>query len=87
MPCATVRSGSLSALLVVVIVAVAAWLMLAGKHSAAEALRLAAFNVVSVVTTTGYATADYTLWGNLHGRACSSVSCSWEGALGPPRAG
>jgi trk system potassium uptake protein TrkH len=31
----------------------------------AEALRLAAFNVVSVVTTTGYATADYTLWGNL----------------------
>ena len=26
---------------------------------------LAAFNVVSVVTTTGYATADYTLWGNL----------------------
>ena len=52
-------------LLAAVIVAVAAWLTLAGKHSAAEALRLAAFNVVSVVTTTGYATADYTLWGNL----------------------
>jgi trk system potassium uptake protein len=52
-------------LLAVVIVIVAAWLTLAGKHSAADALRLAAFNVVSVVTTTGYATADYTLWGNL----------------------
>ncbi|GEO14383.1 TrkH family potassium uptake protein [Microvirga aerophila] len=52
-------------LLAVVIVVVAAWLTLAGKHSAADALRLAAFNVVSVVTTTGYATADYTLWGNL----------------------
>src|SRR3712207_3947776 len=52
-------------LLAAVIVAVAAWLTLAGRHSAADALRLAAFNVVSVVTTTGYATADYTLWGNL----------------------
>lgn len=52
-------------LLAAVIVAVAALLTLAGKHSAADALRLAAFNVVSVVTTTGYATADYTLWGNL----------------------
>jgi trk system potassium uptake protein TrkH len=52
-------------LLTVVIIAVAAWLTLAGRHSAADALRLAAFNVVSVVTTTGYATADYTLWGNI----------------------
>ncbi len=52
-------------LLAVVIIAVAAWLTIAGRHSAADALRLAAFNVVSVVTTTGYATADYTQWGNL----------------------
>lgn len=29
------------------------------------ALRLAAFNVVSVVTTTGYASTDYSLWGPL----------------------
>src|SRR5699024_6935691 len=28
------------------------------------AFRHAAFNVVSVVSTTGYATADYSLWGN-----------------------
>ena len=55
----------LVSLLAVVIVAVAAWLVLEGGHGAADALRLAAFNVVSVVTTTGYATADYMLWGNL----------------------
>ena len=29
-----------------------------------DALRLAAFNIVSVVTTTGYATADYGAWGS-----------------------
>jgi trk system potassium uptake protein TrkH len=52
-------------LLAIVIIAVAAWLTLAGRHSAADALRLASFNVVSLVTTTGFATADYTLWGNL----------------------
>jgi trk system potassium uptake protein TrkH len=55
----------LAVLLAVVIVAVAAWLILTQGHGVADALRLAAFNVVSVVTTTGYATADYTLWGNL----------------------
>src|SRR5690606_5585074 len=29
-----------------------------------EAFRVALFNVVSIVTTTGFATADYTLWGH-----------------------
>lgn len=55
----------LVSLLAVLIVIVAAWLTLSGGHDAADALRLAAFNVVSVVTTTGYASADYTLWGDL----------------------
>ncbi|MBL0404046.1 TrkH family potassium uptake protein [Microvirga aerilata] len=55
----------LAILLAALIVAVAAWLILAAGHGFADALRLAAFNVVSVVTTTGYATANYTLWGNL----------------------
>jgi trk system potassium uptake protein TrkH len=32
-------------------------------HSAAEALTTVAFNVVSIITTTGYASTDYTLWG------------------------
>lgn len=49
----------------VTVVAVAAWLILTGRHDVADALRYAAFNVVSVVTTTGYATADYMLWGNV----------------------
>lgn len=31
----------------------------------AEALRLAAFNSTSVITTTGYATTDYGLWGTM----------------------
>lgn len=51
-------------LLLAVTLGVTAWLVLTGRHGFEEALRLAAFNVVSVVTTTGYATADYGLWGN-----------------------
>ncbi|MGQ7793222.1 TrkH family potassium uptake protein [Faunimonas sp. B44] len=39
------------------------WLSLMRGIEFAEAFRLVAFNVVSVVTTTGYATVDYTLWG------------------------
>jgi trk system potassium uptake protein TrkH len=42
-----------------------AWLVLSDRYGFADALRLAAFNVVSVVTTTGYATTDYGLWGNV----------------------
>jgi trk system potassium uptake protein TrkH len=38
--------------------------VLSGRYGFEDALRLAAFNVVSVVTTTGYATSDYGLWGN-----------------------
>jgi trk system potassium uptake protein TrkH len=34
-----------------------------------EAVRLTTFNVVSVVTTTGYASADYGLWGPMAGGA------------------
>jgi len=39
------------------------WLMLTQPMAPEEAFRLAAFNIVSVVTTTGYASTDYTLWG------------------------
>ena len=48
---------------------VAVWLILALWLTATkgipfvESLRLAAFNVTSVVTTTGFATTDYTAWG------------------------
>src|SRR5687767_14946218 len=54
---------TLVGLVAVVTAVVAGGLVLTGQHGAADALRLSAFNVVSVVTTTGYATADYASWG------------------------
>jgi trk system potassium uptake protein TrkH len=50
--------------LLVVVAGLTAWLVLSGRYGFGDALRLACFNVVSVVTTTGYATTDYSLWGN-----------------------
>lgn len=41
------------------------WLLVKFGLSTGEALRLAAFNIVSVITGTGYATADYARWGTL----------------------
>lgn len=43
---------------------VTSWLVYNHVFSFWEALRYASFNVVSVVTTTGYASADYGHWGN-----------------------
>ncbi|MTJ05738.1 MAG: TrkH family potassium uptake protein [Sediminimonas qiaohouensis] len=45
------------------IACVSLWLALTTGTPPLDALRLAAFNVVSILTTTGYSTADYTLWG------------------------
>lgn len=50
--------------LALVILLLGSWLALSGQYAIEPAFRHAAFNVVSVVTTTGYATADYMLWGN-----------------------
>ncbi|HHI71917.1 MAG TPA: TrkH family potassium uptake protein [Rhodobacteraceae bacterium] len=41
------------------------WLSAFRGFDVLDALRLVAFNVVSAVTTTGYATTDYTTWGGL----------------------
>lgn len=50
--------------LLLVALALGLWLFVSDRAgSLEEGLRLAAFNVVSIVTTTGYATTDYTLWG------------------------
>jgi trk system potassium uptake protein len=49
--------------LAVVCFGFAVWLTLTGAFPFATALRLVAFNVVSIVTTTGFASADYTQWG------------------------
>lgn len=46
-----------------VILVTAVWLWIGHDVRLADALRLAAFNIVSVVTTTGYANDDYGLWG------------------------
>lgn len=49
--------------LAVVISAMTIWMVLANGFALWTALRLVAFNVISVVTTTGYATTDYLTWG------------------------
>lgn len=71
------------ALLVVVM---AAWLSLGQGHATEPAFRKALFNIVSIVTGTGYASADYMQWGpfamvlfffaGLIGGCAGSTSCS-----------
>ena len=43
------------------------WLLFNSDYSIFEALTLVAFNTTSVVSTTGYAFTDYTLWGGFAG--------------------
>ncbi len=56
-------TGFLTLVLVLVLV-LCAQLFFTHDFSAFEALTQAAFNITSVITTTGYASADYTLWGS-----------------------
>jgi trk system potassium uptake protein TrkH len=51
-------------ILAVIIVVVAGWLWLNNGEAPLQALRLAAFNVVSIMTGTGYVTAGFDTWGN-----------------------
>jgi len=44
--------------------ALSGWLVLVTGYSLFDALRYAPFNVVSIMTGTGYASTDYTLWGS-----------------------
>jgi trk system potassium uptake protein TrkH len=46
------------------VLAAAGWLWFENGHDPLQALRFAAFNVSSVITGTGYATSDYSLWGS-----------------------
>lgn len=62
----TLRSEQVAAYLkgvAAVTLLLAGWLAWADDVPVLDALRLVAFNVVSVITTTGYATADYLGWG------------------------
>lgn len=51
--------------LLVVVLSLTLWRWQSAPAPALEALRHVAFNVVSIVTTTGYATTDYNQWGEL----------------------
>lgn len=48
----------------VFILVVGSALLIKGSYGLEESFRNAAFQVVSLITTTGYGTADYTLWGS-----------------------
>jgi trk system potassium uptake protein TrkH len=47
-----------------IIIMVAGWLWIENNMDPLYALRLATFNIVSVITGTGYTTADFSLWGS-----------------------
>lgn len=53
--------------LVVYILATSCWLDHIGKYGFFEALRYSSFNIISIVTTTGYVSTDYMLWGPFAG--------------------
>ena len=55
--------GAMVQTLTIVILLLTVWVMARTGLPPLTALRQVSFNVVSVVTTTGYATTDYTLWG------------------------
>jgi trk system potassium uptake protein TrkH len=48
----------------IIVAVLGLWLVLSGQYELEPAFRHAAFNVVSVVSTTGYASTDYSQWGN-----------------------
>jgi trk system potassium uptake protein len=51
-------------IVVLSVLTASAWLWLDNGQPPLQALRYAAFNIVSVITGTGYVTADYFRWGN-----------------------
>jgi trk system potassium uptake protein TrkH len=72
--------------LLFVIVTLTVWLSISNSIPAFDALRMVAFNVVSVVSTTGYATTDYTLWGPF-AVACFFVLTAVGGSTGSTAGG
>ncbi|MCB2106802.1 MAG: TrkH family potassium uptake protein [Rhodobacteraceae bacterium] len=44
---------------------IAIWLYATGRYDAGAAITQALFNVISIITTTGFATTDYNLWGSM----------------------
>jgi trk system potassium uptake protein TrkH len=61
------REGQVYSMLVTyfsVVVLLIIWLTMTGQAGAIGAIRYAAFSVVSIATTTGYVSTDYTAWGS-----------------------
>jgi trk system potassium uptake protein TrkH len=54
----------LTAMVLVLIAIMGFWVWQNTGNNPADSLRMAAFHVVSIITTTGYASGDYTLWGS-----------------------
>lgn len=54
-----------SYIILVAIIIISTVLLLEGKYSLTETITLAAFQVVSIITTTGYATIDFDQWPSL----------------------
>jgi trk system potassium uptake protein TrkH len=88
-PLALWRDSQVRAFLAIVAVAIAVmvgWRLATSQVGAAEAIRYTAFNVVSIVTGTGYSTTDYGQWGSFAvtaffffmfvGGCAGSTSCS-----------
>jgi trk system potassium uptake protein TrkH len=54
-----------SYIVAVAVISFTAWLSISYELSVSDALRIAAFNIISIITTTGYVIVDYNLWGGL----------------------
>jgi trk system potassium uptake protein len=54
---------------------IALWLVMVQGVPALDALRHSAFNIVSIITTTGYASSDYALWGTFPVAALFFLMC------------
>jgi trk system potassium uptake protein len=57
------------------VLAIALWLVMVQGVPPHDALRHSAFNIVSIITTTGYASSDYALWGTFPVAALFFLMC------------
>ena len=57
------------------VLAIATWLVFVEGSSPLDALRHAAFNVVSLISTTGFVSSDYALWGTFPVTALFFLMC------------
>jgi trk system potassium uptake protein TrkH len=57
------------------VLAITAWLVIVEGSSPLHALRHAAFNVVSLISTTGFVSSDYALWGTFPVTALFFLMC------------